>query len=169
MKSIVKIAVLGGICVAMAGSLAMADQKGHRKGGQGQRFEKLDANSDGALSVEEFVSGSTSHFDKTDTNSDGVLSEDELVERMMRRRAERMAKRMIKRMDYNDDGKVTKDEVESRSRKRFALMDGNDDGKVDKSEMRSNAKRRGARGHHRMHKMHRRMGEKRQHKKQSDE
>jgi len=46
MKSIIKIAVLSGVCVAMAGSLAFAEQKGHRKGGQGQRFEKLDANSD---------------------------------------------------------------------------------------------------------------------------
>ena len=48
-------------------------------------------------------------------------------------------------LDFNGDGKVTKDEIEGRAKKRFALMDRNDDGFVEKSEMRSG--RKAHRGH----------------------
>ena len=158
MKNLAKIAALSGVCIAMLSSAALAEKMGHGGGGQGQRFEKMDTNGDGSLTVDEFVGAATSRFDKADTNSDGVLSKDELVQRMMRKRLEHRAERMIKRMDYNGDGKVTKDEIESRTRKRFALMDGNDDGKVDKSEMKRNSMRMGKGGRRGMRK-HRRMGE----------
>lgn len=143
MKSTVKIIAMSGACLFLASGVALADQMRKGEGRRGaMRFERLDANKDGSLSQQEFLAASVMRFSKTDTNADGVITEEELVQRLMRRRAERMAKRLLKRMDYNGDGKVTKDEVESRSKKRFILLDGNDDGKLDKAEMRRNGSRR---------------------------
>jgi len=152
MKSTVKIIAMSGACLFLASGVALADQMRKGEGRRGaMRFERLDANKDGSLSQQEFMAASVMRFSKTDTNADGVITEEELVERLMRRRAERMAKRLLKRMDYNGDGKVTKDEIESRSRKRFVLLDGNDDGKLDKAEMRrNNSRRAGQRKRHGM-------------------
>ncbi len=151
MNKIIGIVAIAGAGFVFAGSMAAAQQMHDGKHHRGQRFERLDANNDGSLSSEEFLAGATGRFDKADANSDGVLTEDELVERIMRRKAERRAARMMKRMDYNGDGKVTKDEIESRAKKRFALMDGNDDGKIEKSEMRRNGFRRKGMRKHRRH------------------
>ncbi len=150
MKSTVKIIAMSGACLFLASGIALADQmrKGEGRHG-GMRFERLDTNKDGSLSQQEFMAASVMRFSKTDTNADGIITEEELIQRMMRRRAERMAKHLLMRMDYNGDGKVTKDEVESRAKKRFSLLDGNDDGKLDRAEMRRNASRRQGQRKHR--------------------
>lgn len=142
MNSVIKIATLGGLLVVIASGFAMAQMSGGGEHGA-KKFENLDTDGDGTISQSEFTGNATSRFDKADSNSDGVLSEDELAEQIMQRMAKRMARRMMKRLDYNNDGKVTKDEIESRSRKRFALMDANDDGKLDKDEMKRGSKRMG--------------------------
>ncbi len=153
MKTKIKIAALSGLCVVMASSFAMAEKKGNRQGGLEKRFEKIDTNADGSLTVDEFIGAASKRFDKADLNSDGILSEEELLSRIARKRAKRRAARMIDRLDYNGDGIVTKDEIQNRTRKRFALLDGNDDGKVEKSEMKRHASRSGKarnmRKHHR--------------------
>ncbi len=146
MSKFAKIVTLGSICVISLGGVAAADQmrKGHGDGSK--RFEKMDANNDGVLSADEFSSKFTARFDKADTNSDGIITKEELIDRMIRRRFERRASKIIKRMDFNGDGKVSRDEIENRLRKRFALLDRNDDGKIDKSELQRNKmKRRGKR------------------------
>ncbi len=157
MRTIIKIAALSGLCVVMASSFAMAEKKGNRDGGLSKRFEKIDANADGSLTVDEFIGAASKRFDKADLNSDGILSEGELVARIARKQAKRRAARLINRLDYNGDGKVTKDEIQNRTRKRFALLDGNDDGKVEKSEMKRHASRSGKA---RQMRKHRRTGKK---------
>ena len=120
-----------------------------------KRFERLDANGDSKITLEEMLARTDARFDKADTNGDGEISVDEMVTRIERRRLERRAERMLKRMDFDGDGKVTKTELQNRAKKRFALMDRNDDGAVEMSEMRRGkrsdrrGKRRHNRGHHR--------------------
>lgn len=117
-----------------------------KQGRQGQMLKKADANKDGKLSVDEVVAQASARFDKSDADGDGVISLQEMTDSIQRQRDERRAKRMLERMDFNGDGKVTKDEIENRAKKRFAMMDRNDDGFVEKTELRKGRKGMGRSG-----------------------
>lgn len=90
-----------------------------RKANYVDRFEKADTNNDGKVSRHEMVSRATARFSAVDKDGNGEISVAEMADRIQRRRDERRAKRMLRRMDYNGDGKVTKNEIESRASKRF--------------------------------------------------
>jgi hypothetical protein len=122
---------------ALTASTTLAQDKGGRRG---QILKKADTNSDGKLSIDELVKQASVRFDKADSDGDGEISLEEMTESIRRQRDEKRARRMLERMDFNGDGKVTKDEMDNRARKRFALMDRNDDGFVEKSELRSGRK-----------------------------
>ena len=149
--------------IIIAGSAALAvliptlsfaqDDNGEPRRGQ-HRFEKLDANKDGQISLEEMLGVTSERFQTADVDNNGELSVDELVAQMQKRRLERKARRRLARMDFNGDGKVTQDEIENRAKKRFAKMDRNDDGFLEKAELRKafkerRGKRRGWRKHRR--------------------
>lgn len=154
-----KVILVAAVTAAFAAPhLALADD-GNRRGGMGhgKGFEKLDLNKDGKLTLDESLKNSADRFDKADTNGDGEISLEEMSQRILLRRVERRARRMMKRMDFNGDGKVTKDEIQGRAKKRFGMMDRNDDGVVEKSELR--------RGKH-MRKHHGRTHEKKRHDRQ---
>jgi len=157
MKIIAKTLALGSACILLTVALAQAESMRPRS--SGMKFKSMDTNKDGSLSQEEFMAPGKMRFAKTDADGDGIITEEELVQRIMRRRAERMAKRLIKRMDYDGDGKVTRQEVENRSRKRFLLLDGNDDGKLNKAEMRRNGAHRSGQRKQRRYGQRRQMSE----------
>ncbi|WP_157946944.1 EF-hand domain-containing protein [Thalassobius sp. I31.1] len=77
-------------------------------------FSDIDANGDGEITAEEFVTfrtaKRTARFEETDTNNDGLLSEEEIKE-AGGRRAARRASRMMDRFDANDDGLLSMDEM----------------------------------------------------------
>lgn len=137
---------LGSIMAAtIAASTANADDRNYA----GKRFERIDADNDGRITLEEMMGRVDDRFDAADTDRDGVISMEEMIARIERRRLERRARRMLNRMDFDGDGKVTKTELKNRARKRFALADRNDDGVVEKSEMRKRGRKH--RGHGRRH------------------
>ncbi len=133
MRTLTIASVSAALLIAFAPSFAVAKDGEDRAS---KRFERIDTNKDGKITLEETLNRTNERFDKADTDGNGEISLEEMVARLERRRLERRARRMLKRMDFNGDGKVTKDEMQSRARKRFALMDGNDDGSIEKSEMR---------------------------------
>ena len=92
-------------------------------------------NNSGDVTFEEFSAAMAKRFPSADANSDGKMTVAEIADAIERMRAERMAQRIVKRFDTNGDGELTKDEIESRQKKMFALLDRNDDGKIEKSEM----------------------------------
>jgi len=104
-KTIFAAAVLAGLM----GSAAIA-QGGPMGPGPmgGVSFEELDANSDGALTLEELQARPAARFAEADTNGDGALSVEEVQAAMMRQRAEGM----IARMDSNGDGLLQMDEMQ---------------------------------------------------------
>ncbi|WP_306118110.1 MULTISPECIES: acid-shock protein [unclassified Roseitalea] len=127
---------------AGATATAFADDRGHgwgMRGGPGERgqmrFERIDADRDGAVTFDEFSRPMLERFEDADLNADGFVTAEEIVEAMDRRRAERFADRMVWRFDIDGDDKVAVDELQNRQQKMFALMDFDDSGEVTEDEL----------------------------------
>ena len=111
-------------------------------------FATLDADGNGALTLEELQAQGAARFAAADTNGDGGLSAEELTAQADQRRAERTAK-MIEQHDENGDGLLQAEEMGpkgDRMEKMFDRMDANDDGTVDADEFAAAGDRMG-RGH----------------------
>ena len=138
----VKLALAFLTLAGIAGGTAYAAGPGDSDGAGGpdgprrmMRFDRMDKDSSGDVTFEEFSAALKSRFGDADANKDGKVTVEELAAEIERMRAERMAKRMIDRFDANGDGVLSADEVDSRQKKMFALLDKNDDGKIEKDEM----------------------------------
>lgn len=151
MKTSVKISLGLPVALLMVAGTAFAAGK---DGSAQARFDRIDADGDGKITIDEMLARVDKRFDAADADGDGEITLEEMVARIERRRLERRAKRILARMDVDGDGKVTKTELQNRARKRFALADGNDDGQIEKSEMRRQFRRGGGKRYH--HREHRR-------------
>jgi Ca2+-binding EF-hand superfamily protein len=115
--------------------------RGHRGGGM-HMLTRADANSDGAITREEFLARPIEHFERLDANDDGVISADERPQRSERgERRERRADRP--NPDTNGDGSFSRAEFTAMGAAMFERLDANDDGRVTQEEARA------SRGHHR--------------------
>jgi Ca2+-binding EF-hand superfamily protein len=98
------------------------------------RFDRMDKDSNGDITLDEFGAAMANRMTEADADHDGKVTVAELAAEIEKMRTERMARRIIDRFDTDGDGVLTKAEVESRQKKMFALLDRNDDGKIEKSE-----------------------------------
>jgi len=137
-----------------------------------ERFERLDANKDGALSEADREAQARLRFDATDTDGNGELSFAEVTaarEARHENRAERMAERgerragmrgmrgkrggergglrgrMLERADADSNGSVSQAEFTSAALARFDRLDANNDGTITADERRSHRGERGQR------------------------
>lgn len=108
-----------------------------------QMFERMDANGDQAVTLDEAQTFAAARFTSMDSNGDGVV--DRAERRQMRggRGAERFA-----RLDTDGDGLISKAEMTAqrgeRAEKRFAKLDQNADGFISSEEaMQAKGHRRG--------------------------
>lgn len=115
MKTKILTATLLSALVLTAGA---AQAENHR---ERPDFATLDANGDGALTLEEMQAHGKAHFADMDTDGDGALSVAELAASGAERATERAA-RMIARFDANEDGLLQQDEMPSRGERRAAQM-----------------------------------------------
>src|SRR5690606_13932733 len=118
----------------------------------GQRFERMDSDSDGTISFEEFAAAvnGRSGVASADADGDGTLTVEEIAAELQKQHFRRQAERMVRRLDADGDGKLTTAEIESRQRKMYALMDRDDSGAIEPDEMRRSGREgRQARRHHR--------------------
>jgi Ca2+-binding EF-hand superfamily protein len=113
----------------------------------GERFENMDENSDGSLSMAEYQSAREAGFDQRDTNGDGVIDEGETPrgrrgmddavaagrskDEFLARANERFSE-----LDADEDGQVSLDEYEQAWSEAFARADSNGDGVLRRGEMR---------------------------------
>lgn len=155
-KTVLKIAALAGLIAV--GSVATAQARDH--GGR-IAFDQIDANSDGAVTMEEVKAHQVARFNKADSDGDGFLTPEEMrgsdrAQRMLKRfdtnrdgvideselqaadneRAGKRAERMLKRLDANGDGKISMEEAESRRdpARMFERLDADGNGSITEEE-----------------------------------
>lgn len=86
-------------------------QDADRQGPPRMIFEQLDADGNGAVTLEELQAAGANRFAAADTNGDGALSRDELLAQG-EARAETRVDRLLERADADDDGHLTQAEME---------------------------------------------------------
>lgn len=125
---------------------------------EGERFDKIDTNHDGQLSVDEMQAAhreaAAKHFAEKDADKDGKLSRAEVAkmpdavfaridanhdgfltpDELAQAHGGHGEKRFL-RADTNGDGLISRDEALARSDKRFARLDTNGDGVLTQEEM----------------------------------
>jgi Ca2+-binding EF-hand superfamily protein len=141
-KSLALLAVL----FAFASSPAWAGEHGPKdeKSRGGHHMMKIDADKDGKVSLDEFITRHKEHFTKLDKNSDAVVDADERkasVDVILAKMKERIEARFTE-VDANKDGKITKDESDAFDKKKFTDADKNGDQKLDRKELRETFHRR---------------------------
>lgn len=125
MKRNTIIAVLLTTGVAIAGATAVSAQgPGQRSG---ERFERLDANNDGELTLEEMTAKQAAMIEEADADGNGAVSKAEM-------RAFREAKRAERNPDRNDDGVIDRTEFLNAAQDRFDRLDADGDGLLSEDE-----------------------------------
>ena len=88
------------------------------------------------LTLDTVVAKTQAEFARLDANADGVLDQAELAKQAAER-IEFSKKRTMHWSDQNKDGRLSQDEFEARTLKRFSTLDLNDDGQIDASDFPS--------------------------------
>lgn len=113
MQGRAKLTIAASVVAALAAGAAFAGHHkgGHHKGGhdRGERaermFERMDADKDSKVTLEEMKAVAIERFSRRDVDGDGVVSREDRQARKANRRAERFDK-----IDANSDGVVSKEE-----------------------------------------------------------
>lgn len=116
-----------------------------------EMFDQMDADKDGKLTYAEMEAHRKAEFDAADTNKDGQLSADELSARALARFQEKLAARtqaMLDNMDNDGNGSLSADEMgEGPGMRNFARIDADNDGAITKEEIQAGMQHRKKHGH----------------------
>jgi Ca2+-binding EF-hand superfamily protein len=148
MNKFVKTVILSAIAIGVAASGATAQGKHDGSGGLYKRFDQIDANADGFITVDEMAEHRVAHFKEIDSNGDDAMSKEEMQTGMAAHMAEmgkspdpaKMEKHLnhkFSKMDKNGDGKIDTTEMQMRSTHMFPKVDKDGDGKISKDEAKS--------------------------------
>lgn len=107
---------------------------GSRSARFGERLKEMDADKDGAVTLDEFLAVRDAGFARFDKNKDGFIDAAEF-EAAAKESTDYWVKRFIKRFDADNDGKVSKEEFAKARRERFAMRDLDDDGRIGPEDM----------------------------------
>jgi Ca2+-binding EF-hand superfamily protein len=139
----------------LALTLALLTLPALAAGGKLQKhmLDKMDANKDGVITLDEFQPRGQDRMTKADTDHDGAISMAEMRAQQSEKIAEhqaRMAERMagmeekFATMDIDKDGKITPNEARQAA---FNRMDINQDGQLSADELRRPGSKKGHRRH----------------------
>ena len=110
------------------------------------RFEKLDQNGDGKITLPEMSGRVNQRFARLDKNQDGEITREEARfgkhhgKHPARHPARHYGKRRFEKRDVNGDGQLSRDEIPRMPDKKFAKLDRNQDGQLSPSELRPGGK-----------------------------
>ena len=111
-----------------------------KRGAQSEeRFNMIDANGDGSISMEELQSATQAPFAEADADGDGSISREEMRSYLMdqqARRVEKMLDRLISQWDENGDGAVSAEEFGGKRNpgRMFERLDSDGDGSISMEE-----------------------------------
>jgi hypothetical protein len=112
-----------------AGVAFAGDDDGPDRGG---RWEKLDANGDGVITLNELDSKQSEFFAEADSDGDGALSKEEMKAHHQKKRAGKMAQHLG---DENGDGVVDRSEYDAAADVRFDKLDADGNGVISEEEL----------------------------------
>jgi Ca2+-binding EF-hand superfamily protein len=104
-------------------------------------FARLDADSDGKVTVNEWKPKAEKRFLRLDDDHNGTVTTAE-IDAFLKRSIDRRKERMLSRLDQNKDGSVTRDEVDAYIDALFNGADGDKDGGLTLAEIRETSQRR---------------------------
>jgi len=128
MKRIAFLAIIA-VLATQGITSAQKTQQGRGKGAA-HIFEKLDANGDGGITLEEMRAHHEERRREVDLNGDGKVTPEEIRQLHQQRAAEHFAQ-----IDVNADGVLSRDEVPERLQRHFDKVDANGDGAISQDEM----------------------------------
>ena len=144
MKSFIKYTALGAVSIGLVG-LALSGPALAAKGGHGMRgergamsFEKMDANSDGFITIEDFAVLKQQKFNEQDANKDGFITLDEMQAAAAKRfegrehkgDEEHMQDRAEHMQDRTEHMQDRTERMQDRTERMLRYLDENGDGKV---------------------------------------
>lgn len=99
-------------------------------------FERIDSDNNGIITFTEAKNFHKNKFNKQDVDSNGYLTMDEFLSHPMgnKERMRQRAKKMFSKLDADNDGKLSKAEFEAKFDKRFSRLDDDGDGNISKAE-----------------------------------
>ena len=150
MKRSTKYAIAGGIGLVTVAGLAYAanEVNEHRRMAKHftphKMFSQIDVDQDKSVTLTELNTAIGEKFAMADADGNGSVSKSDVVSAVeanaphdkIKRHSGRVADRIFAGSDLNEDGILTKQELENRVAKFYALADWNDDGKVEMAELR---------------------------------
>ena len=128
--------LLGGAALAGGGKM------------RGHMFDRLDANNDDRITLNEVAPFAEKRFSRFDTDGDGTVSAEE-VDAHLRKHMERRRARILERFDADGNGTITKAEFSAKAEQMFERADADKDGAVTRTEAKE--MRRHFRAHWRKH------------------
>lgn len=119
------------------------DWRGGKRGAM--MMNRMDANSDGVLTKDEFLSRKTAMFTRIDTSGDGALSREEFgagfrgpgtaAPAGMQAMHQAMTDRRFRAYDADMNGSISIEEFTAMPAMKFSMMDTNGDGQIVRGEM----------------------------------
>lgn len=104
-------------------------------------FGRLDADSDGKMTVNEWKPKAEKRFLRLDDDGNGTVTTAE-IDSWLKQRSDKRKARMLERLDGNKDGGVTRDEVDAYIDALFNGADGDKDGGLTLAEIKETSQKR---------------------------